>query len=277
MALPRNPAPSDTVVVTGASAGIGAELARELARRGYGTTLVARRAERLEELAAELRTEHGVEVDVRACDLVDDGERAALADALGDGPRRLIGLCNNAGLGSIGDVRELDADKEVGIVRLNVLALHELTVRLLPGLVAQGEGAILNVASITGFQPLPGTATYAATKAFVISFSEALHAELSGTGVSCTVVSPGLTRTEIWHESGAGELHEAGPSILWQDPEEVARAAVGAMVDGRRTVVPGVHNKVAAVAGRLVPRSVWLPAMRTVGGRRLVSLFGNGE
>jgi uncharacterized protein len=275
MALPRHPDPTDTVVITGASSGIGADIARELARRGYGSTLVARREERLRELADELTAAHGVEVDVRACDLVDDDERRALAETIATGERRPIGLCNNAGLGSIGEVRELDPDKEVTIVRLNALALHELTVRVLPALVEQGEGAILNVASVTGFQPLPGTATYAATKAFVISFSEALHAELSGTGVSCTVVSPGLTRTEIWHESGAGELHEAGPGFLWQDAETVARGAVEAMMDGRRTLVPGLHNKLVAVGGRFVPRSVWLPAMRSVGGRRLVSLFGN--
>jgi short-subunit dehydrogenase len=273
MALP-DPDPNDTVLVTGASSGIGADLARELAARGHGLTLAARRLARLRELAEELRSDHGVEVDVRACDLVDDADRAKLVEAVLGGERRLAGICNNAGVGSIGDVQELDPDHEVRIVRLNVLAVHELTVRLLGELVDRGEGAILNVASITGFQPLPGTATYAATKAFVISFSEALHAELSGTGVSCTVVSPGLTRTEIWHESGAGELHEAGPGFFWQDAEDVAREAVDAMAHGRRTVVPGVHNKLAAVAGRLVPRSVWLPAMRTVGGRRLVDTFG---
>jgi short-subunit dehydrogenase len=277
MALPRQVESSDTVVVTGASAGIGAELARELARRGYGLTLVARREDRLRDLAEELTAAHGVDVDTRACDLVDDGDRRALVEALLAAPRRVVGLCNNAGLGSIGEVRELDPDAEQHVVRLNVLALHDLTVRLVPMLVEHGEGAILNVASITGFQPFPGTATYGATKAFVISFSEALHAELSDTGVSCTVVSPGLTRTEIWHQSGAGELHEAGPSFLWQDAEDVARAAVAAMAEGRRTVVPGLHNKLAAAGGRFVPRSVWLPAMRTVGGRRLVSLFGDSD
>src|SRR3954469_7693067 len=273
MPLPH-PDPDATVLVTGASSGIGADLARELASRGHGLTLVARRVDRLRELARDLRTRYGVKVDVEACDLTDDAARVELADTLLGGPRRLVGVCNNAGVGSIGDVRELDPDDEVRIVRLNVLAVHELTVRLLPALVEEGEGAILNVASITGFQPLPGTATYAATKAFVISFSEALHAELSDTGVSCTVVSPGLTRTEIWQQSGAGELHEAGPGFFWQDAEDVARSAVDAMVAGRRTVVPGVHNKLAAAAGGFGPRSVWLPAMRTVGGRRLVDLFG---
>jgi short-subunit dehydrogenase len=273
MALPPSD-PRDTVIITGASSGIGSALARELAARGYGLTLIARRQDRLLELAEEVRARHGVEIEVRACDLIDDRERGLLIDELQYGARRLVGLCNNAGVGSLGDVRELDADHEVAIVRLNALALHEMTVRLVPGLVEQGEGAILNVASITGFQPLPGTATYAATKAFVQSFSEALHAELGGTGVSCTVASPGLTRTEIWDRSGAGELSEAGPDFLWQDAEDVAREAVEAMVAGRRTVVPGLHNKLAAVGGRFVPRSLWLPAMRTVGGRRLVGLFG---
>src|SRR4051812_29169066 len=206
MALPP-PDPADTVVITGASSGIGADLALELAARGYGLTLVARRERRLAELAERVRGEHGVEVDMRVCDLVDDEQRRELIAALrSDDARRFVGVCNNAGVGSVGDVVELDPDHEVRIVRLNALAVHELTVRLLGDLVEQGTGAILNVASVNGFQPLPGAATYSATKAFVISFSEALHTELAGTGVSCTVLSPGGTRTEIWERSGAASV-----------------------------------------------------------------------
>lgn len=270
MALP-SPDPADTVAVTGASSGIGAAIALELAARGHGLTLVARGEERLRELAGRIEAEHGVLVDVVACDLVDDAERLELVAALrAHGARRLVGLCNDAGVGSVGSVVELDADHEVRIVRLNALALHELTVRLVGGFVEQGAGAILNVASVNGFQPLPGTATYSATKAFVISFSEALHAELAGTGVSCTVLSPGPTRTAIWERSGAPDIEGAGPGFLWQEASDVARVAVDAMVEGRRTAVPGLTNKLAALGGRYASRSVLLPVVRALGSGRLV-------
>jgi short-subunit dehydrogenase len=274
MALPP-PDPADTIAVTGASSGIGAAIAFELASRGYGLTLVARREDRLRELADRIGTEHGVVVDLVACDLVDDDERRELIEALGaPGDRRLVGVCNDAGLGSVGSIVELDPDHEVRIVRLNALALHELTVRLVGGLVEQGAGAMLNVASVNGFQPLPGTATYSATKAFVISFSEALHAELVGTGVSCTVLSPGPTRTPIWERSSAGDIEGAGPGFLWQEAPDVARVAVDAMVAGRRTVVPGLTNKLAALGGRYAPRSLLLPVVRALGSGRLVNRAG---
>jgi hypothetical protein len=274
MPLPP-PDPADTIAVTGASSGIGAEIALELAARGYGLTLVSRSEDRLRELADRIGAEHGVAVDVVSCDLVDDAERLELVEALrAPGARRLVGLCNDAGVGSVGSVVELDADHEVRIVRLNALALHELTVRLVGDLVDQGAGAILNLASVNGFQPLPGTATYSATKAFVISFSEALHAELAGTGVSCTVVSPGPTRTPIWERSGAADIEGAGPSFLWQDAADVARVAVDAMVEGRRTAVPGITNKLAALGGRYASRSVLLPMVRVLGAGRLVDRGG---
>lgn len=274
MALPT-PGPADTVLVTGASSGIGVDLARELAARGFGLTLVARGADVLAELADDLRAAHRVQVEVRACDLTDDRRRRELADALiAPGARRLVGVCNNAGSASIGDVVDLDPDAEVDLVRLNALALHELTVRLVRPLVEQRAGAILNVASVNGFQPVPGMATYSATKAFVISFSEALHTELAGTGVSCTTLSPGPTRTPIWANAEAGVVNGAGPGFLWQESADVARAGVDAMVAGRRTVIPAVHNKLFALGGRYASRSVLLPAIRTAGGRRLVELLG---
>lgn len=257
-----DPAPNTTVLVTGASSGIGADLARELASRGHGLTLVARRKTRLRQLARELRADHGVKVTVEACDLVDDADRAALADRVLAGRRRVVGLCNNAGQWSMGALAEADPAQEATVVRLNALALHDLTVRLLPSFVEAGRGAVLNVASINGFQPLPGNATYAATKAFVISLSEALHSELVGTGVSCTVVSPGPTRTEVFELDTSPDPEELGPGVFWSDADDVARKAVDAMEDGRRTLVPGLANKLAALYGRFTPRTVLLPLVR---------------
>ena len=272
MALP-SPHPATTVVVTGASAGIGQALARELAARGHGLSLVARREGVLDALALDLEREHGVQVGVHPADLADDDDRAGLLEALRSDGRAVVGLCNNAGLGAFGPVLEHDADDEEQLVRVNVLALHDLTTALLPEMVDRGEGAVLNVGSILAFAPMPHNATYAATKAFVSSFSEALHTELQGTGVSCTVVSPGPTRTGIFAASGVPEVTDAGPGLLWQDPAHVAREAVDAMQAGRRTVVPGLTNKLAVLGYRLTPRTPFLPIARLAqsrGVRRLL-------
>jgi short-subunit dehydrogenase len=268
MSLPTA-ATDTTVVVTGASAGIGAELSRELARRGHGLTLVARRRERLEELAGELRDEHDVEIAVETCDLADADDRARLIAKLRDGGRRVAGLCNNAGYGSVGTFAELPLEREVGEVRLNVEALVELTGAFMQDMIEAGEGAILNVASTASFQPLPGMATYAATKAFVRSFSEAVHAELSGTGVSVTVLCPGFTETEFAEVAGAGSFEAKMPSFLVLDAKDVARQAVDGMASGSRTVVPGVIHKAHAFSSRFVPNTLLLPIARRITEDRL--------
>ena len=179
MALPP-PSYGSTILITGASSGIGADLARQLAERGYNVTLTARRRERLEELAGELREAHDVHVDVETCDLGDAAARRKLTGKLLAGEREVVGVCNNAGFGNLGRFLDLDLEQETDVVRLNVEAVHELTGAFLPRMVEQGSGAILNVASTAAFQPLPGFATYAASKAFVHSFSEAVHSELDG-------------------------------------------------------------------------------------------------
>src|SRR3712207_942351 len=194
MALPP-PTIESAVLVTGGSAGIGAALARELADRSYDLVLVARRAEPLEELAGELRSAHGVEVATETVDLADADARAALIARLQRGQREIAGVCNSAGFGSFGRFSELPLEREQTMVRLNAEALHHLCGAFLPRMVDQGVGAVLNIASTAAFQPVPGLATYAATKAFVQSFSEAVHAEVEGTGVSVTCLSPGPTRT----------------------------------------------------------------------------------
>jgi uncharacterized protein len=267
MSLP-SPAPNDTVLVTGASSGIGAELARLLAARGHHLVLVARRRERLDELATELRARHGVEVEVHECDLADDAARAGLIDALQGGPKRIAGLCNNAGYGTFGKFWELPREVEADMVRLNVLALVELTHAFLPAMVERGSGAILEVGSLAGYQPLPTNATYAATKAFVQSFSEAVSAELSGTGVSLTVLCPGPVATEFGEVAGVGDLEGSLPGFVSQSPGDVARAGIEGMVKGKRVVFPSLPHQVVAQAGRLAPRTL-LPLVARVSARTL--------
>ncbi len=257
MALP-SASDSATVVVTGASSGIGAELARTLAQRGHAVTLVARRSDRLEKLAAELRAAHGVTASVIACDLSDPAARAELAAQLLDGPQ-LAGLCNNAGFGVSGRFISNDAERERQMIEVNVDALHDLTIRLIGSMIECDSGAILNVASTAAFQPLPGFASYAATKAFVLSFSEALSSELKGSGVSCTVLCPGAVRTEFAEVAGSVGFEDTLPDFTIVTAQDVARQAVDAMERGRRDVVPGLPNRIQAIAGRIAPRTLLLP------------------
>ena len=255
------------MLVTGASSGIGSELARELAGRAYNVVLVARRAERLTTLAEELRLTHGIHADVEPCDLIDPDARRDLVARLAAGERRVVGVCNNAGFGTVAAFHESDLEREQRVVRLNVEAVHYLTGAFLPRMVRDGAGAVLNVASTAAFQPLPGFATYAASKAFVQSFSEAVHEELSGTGVSVTTLSPGFTRTEFGENANARDKEAAMPGFLFMDAPGVARLGVDAMVDGRRTAIPGLANRASMLGGRMAPRSLLLPLVRQVTGR----------
>ncbi len=257
MALPK-PDPHTTVVVTGASSGIGAELARELARRGYGVTLVARRAEKLEALADELHDGFGVTAAVEPADLTEREERDRLLAVLAG--RSVVGLCNNAGYGNSGRFERTDLDYEHHMIELNCTALHHLMRAVLPGFVEAGAGAVLNTASLAGVQPMPHMATYAATKAFVISLSEGVHAGLAGTGASVTALLPGPVHTEF--EDNAGIKAGLGPELAYVGAGQVAEQAVNAMVSGRRTVVPSLKWKTAGLAGRYVPRTVYLPLAR---------------
>jgi short-subunit dehydrogenase len=266
MALPP-PTIDNTVLVTGASAGIGADLARELARRSYNVVLTARRDERLRELADELRRAHGVHADVEPCDLTDAAARGELVARLQGGERDVVGVCNNAGFGTVATFLDADLEREQQVVRLNVEAVHHLTGAFLPQMVADGAGAILNVASTAAFQPLPGFATYAASKAFVQSFSEAVHAELGGTGVTVTCLCPGFTHTEFGENAEAGEAERMMPEFLFMEAPEVARTGIEAMVAGRRTAIPGLANRASMLGGRVAPRSLLLPIVRQVTGR----------
>jgi len=271
MSLPPA-SPTSTVVITGASSGIGTELARALAELGHHVTLVARGAERLEELAGELGAA-GRESEVLPCDLAHPRERAQLIGRLEGSGRLVVGLCNNAGFGTSGRFAELPLERELEEVSLNVGAVHHLTGALLGPMVGRGSGAVLNVASIAGFQPMPGMATYAASKAFVISFSEALHTELRGSGVSCTVLCPGPTETEFSRTAGLADLEAAGRRVF-ASPADVARAGVRAMVAGRRIAFPRALDAGAAVAGRFSPRSV---SLRVIGSATIGALRRAGR
>jgi len=260
MSLPK-PDNQTSVVITGASSGIGSELARGLARRGFPLLLVARRRERLDELAASVRKEFSVNVEVMPLDLSDAKGRAKLAARLRSEP--IAGLCNSAGFGTSGIFHDLPVDRESEEVTLNSLTLMELTHAALPGMVVRGAGAVLNIASIAGFQPIPYMAVYSATKAFVQTFSEAVHEELHGTGVSVTVLCPGPVPTE-WAEIANAERFSI--PIAQVAPHDVAEAAIGGMLAGKRSVVPGVVPKAVSTGGRYVPRSLLLPALR-IGNR----------
>ena len=260
MSLPA-PTPNTHVLVTGASSGIGAQIARVVAARGHDVAIVARRRERLDELARELRDAHGVAVAVHECDLGDPEARRALIAELTAGEKAVVGLVNSAGFGTSGSFLALDPERELEQIEVNVAALVELTHTLGAAMVERGEGAILNVASIAAFQPLPALATYSATKAFVQTFSEAFHEELRGTGVSCTVLCPGPVPTE-WAEIADAE--DAMIGVAQVSVGDVAEAAVRGMRKSKRSVIPGRVPQAIATAGRYLPRTALLPVVHRV-------------
>jgi len=263
MALPP-PSEHSTCLITGASSGIGAEIARALARRGYGVTLTARREQRLDELAEELTAEHGVRAETLAVDVSDEGGRGRLTRELEARDLRVDVLINNAGYGSGGAFVELEGGKEVAMVRTNLEAVVALSSAYLPEMVRRGLGAILNVASLIAFQPVPFQATYGATKAAVLSFTDALHEELRGTGVTATAICPGPVRTEFGEAGGFGGADDRIPSFLWLSAKKVAEDAVSGLEKGERVLVPGPVNQVAALYGQHLPRAILLPLVRHV-------------
>ncbi len=266
MSLPA-PSPGARAVVTGASSGIGRALAWGLARRGHSLLLVARRADALEQLGAELSARHRIRVEVRCCDLADRVARGRLAAELES--RHVSVLCSNAGFANCEALVATDPGREAREVEVNAVALHELTLAVLPGMVSRRCGSILITGSIAGGQPVPTAATYAATKAFANTLGEALHEELRGTGVNCTVVAPGPVRTAFY---SVGGLHGAERNrwFGWSSAEQVASEALTALERGRRLAVPGVLARLQGFAGRHTPRRIVfvllrlliLPAMR---------------
>jgi uncharacterized protein len=262
MALPT-PKENTTALVTGASSGIGAAMARELAQRGHGLTLVARREDRLKALADELAQAHSVRVEVIATDLTDAdsrGDLAAQLDGRGLTPDILV---NNAGFTTMGPVHASARAAELALVRTNVEAVVDLCTIFVPGMVTRHRGAVLNTASTAAFQPLPGQAAYGASKSFVLSYGRALGAELRGTGVSVTTLCPGPVETGFAETAGMTD-EEAGetlPKFMWVPVGDVARAAVEGLAAGRSVVIPGAANRVGAGLAHLAPKSLLLPLM----------------
>ena len=256
---------SDTALVTGASGGIGAEIARVLAARGVDLVLTARSGDRLEALADEIAARGRPRPVVVALDLGAPGAPARLADMLRQRAIAPSILVNNAGYGLMGQVGNLDLAEQLGIVDLNIRALVELTGLLLPG-IASARGRIMNVASVAAFFPGPGMAVYYASKAFVLSFSDALAQELRPKGVVVTALCPGLTQTGFQARARMnGRLDKISPSM---DAKSVAEAGVAGLFAGRRRVVPGALNRVATTLLPFLPRALLLPVIDRVQSRR---------
>jgi len=261
MALPA-PSASTAALVTGASSGIGVDLARELAGRGHNVVLVARRADRLEALAAELSDAHGIRAEALSADLVDPDAVAALPGRVAALGLDVSILVNNAGYGSAGQFVDLDAKAESDMVRLNCEAVVALSSAYAPAMAQRGAGAILVVASSAGIQPIPGQATYAASKAFALSFAEALHTELSHLGVAVTALCPGPIDTEFAERAGLTDAFAGVPSFVRVSPEDCAKTAIDGLARNRRVVVPGLAIKATVASSRYTPHAVLLPLMK---------------
>jgi uncharacterized protein len=244
--------PGETVLITGASSGIGRELARLFAGDGASLILVARSENKLRELAGELAEAHGVQVQVMPADLRHPGSPMQIAEALADRQLTVDVLVNNAGFGGHGSVAALGVARQLEIIEVNVAALTRLTALLLPGMLERGSGAILNVASTAAFAPGPNQAVYCASKAYVLSFTEALAEEVRGSGVRVSCLAPGATETGFAAEAGMGgtKLFRAGV----MDARRVAQAGYRGLLRDKTLVIPGLQNKVIAVGARLSPR-----------------------
>ncbi len=245
---------AETALITGASSGIGCELAKLFAADKSNLVLVARTQEKLDQLAAELRRDQGVAVHVLAKDLADPQSPQAIFDALAAQGVTVDVLVNNAGFGAAGPVASLPLEKQLHMIQVNVTALTHLTRLFLPGMAERRSGGILNVSSTAGFQPGPYMAVYYATKAYVLSFTEALAEELIQSGVRATCLAPGATATKF------AAVADMENSLLFRlgtaDARSVAQAGYRGFRRGRMLVIPGPRNKLAVLAVRFAPRVV---------------------
>ncbi|HTX32276.1 MAG TPA: SDR family oxidoreductase [Solirubrobacteraceae bacterium] len=268
------PTPSDksAALITGASGGIGAEIARELARRGHNVVLVARRKARLEALAEELSSEFGIRAETVASDLAKPASRSRIQGRMTELGLDIEILVNNAGFATGGAFDASDPARELEQVQVLVEAVVVLTSTFLPAMVKRHRGAILNVASTAGMQPLPYAAGYSAAKAYVLTFSEALHQEVGGHGVTVTALAPGPVETEFWDiagwQAGGQSFERAVPSPALISAKDAAAAGVEGLESGKRVVVPGIPMRAAMLASRYIPHGVKLPVVeRLMRGR----------
>ena len=252
-----------TALVTGASSGIGWELARALAEDGHDLVLVSRNGPRLEKLARDLESAGNVRVRALARDLSDPAAPASIAKELATAGVAIEVLVNNAGFGVYGPFAETSGDQELDMIRLNVTAVTDLTKLFLPGMLERRRGRILNVASTAAFQPGPLMAVYYATKAYVLSFSEALANELQGSGVTVTALCPGPTITNF-QKRARMERTRLFSSPLSMEARSVARAGLSGMKRGRRVVIPGIGNKLLVQSVRFSPRRLVAMVARAI-------------
>lgn len=249
------PQPKGYVLITGSTSGIGYELAKCFAEDNYNLILASRTEESLQKVAEELSTEYKIIVETYAIDLMVPGASKELYDHVKQLGVHVGILVNDAGQGEYGKFVETDLDREIDLIHLNVIALVGLTKHFLKDMVQRGEGRILQVASALAKAPTPYMAVYAATKAFVYSFSEALVVELKDTGVTVTALLPGATDTDFFHKAGAENTKEYKETELYT-PQEVAKAAFDGLMSGKDKVVPGFKNKMMGVMGNLMPDSM---------------------
>ena len=240
--------PKPVALITGASAGLGVDFARQLSAQGKQLVLVARRRDRLDALAAELGSARAVEMDLSEAGAAD----RLMADLAAHGERADL-LVNNAGFGLTGRFAELDGRRQRQMIDLNCGALIELAHAVLPAMIERKQGRILNVASTAAFQPGPGMAVYFATKAFVLSFSEALHEEVKRHGVTVSALCPGPTATEFGEVAGFGQSNLLDKVAA--DSASVVRAGLAGLDNGKAVIIPGLMNKSTAQAHRFFPRS----------------------
>ncbi|MEM9303207.1 MAG: SDR family oxidoreductase [Pseudomonadota bacterium] len=246
-----------TVLITGASSGIGAALAREFAARGNHLVLVARRRDRLQTIADELKDYYGCRCIVAPADLSVPETPAAISDALTASGVEIDVLVNNAGYGIPGAFLSVDWERQAAMLQVMITAVAELTHRFLPAMVARGSGQILNVASVAGF--MPGTAghtLYGPIKAWMIPFTQAIAAEYGDQGIRATAVCPGFTRSEFHDVSGTRGLVADMPGYMWMNADQVAETAVDALERGDTVYVPGRFNRLLSWCARHAPRRI---------------------
>ncbi|OBB31358.1 short-chain dehydrogenase [Mycolicibacterium peregrinum] len=254
--------PRPLALITGPTSGLGAGFARRYARDGYDLVLVARDAARLEQLAAELHDEIGVDVEVLPADLATAPDRAKVADRLRAGVQVLV---NNAGFGTSGEFWTADLAQLQAQLDVNVTAVMELTHAALPSMIEAGRGTVINVASVAGLVPGRGS-TYSASKAWVVSFTEGLANGLGGTGVGVHALCPGFVHTEFHARAG---IDMAGtPSFLWLQVEDVVRECLADVAAGKVVIVPGLQYKVLTTGGRMAPRNLVRAMTKAVGKGR---------